>query len=367
MGVLYAKVDGTWVPVVSAVSGEFLPLAGGALTGPLILPGAPEADLATSGPLTIGATTGPNVTFDSNEIQGRNNGAANPLNLNPQGGPVNVGSTTVAASLILNGPQPAATPLIVQSAGVEFGRIFPFSTNSLAIQATRAATDLGLQATGSILFASGGTDSGRITPAGNLQMGADPLGGTSSPGVLVAGASGRIVSAVLPPSGVLFPNIHLGRGGSPTANANSVFIQFNRGAAATDPFGVQIGTIATNAGGSGVVYNTTSDHRLKDDLGPITDALARVAALAPKRVRWHETGHECDGFIAHEVAEVMPEVVTGDKDAVLPADDPHNPGGIDPQQLDLPGMVPVLVAAVQQLSAEVATLRAEVNALKGAA
>jgi hypothetical protein len=85
---------------------------------------------------------------------------------------------------------------------------------------------------------------------------------------------------------------------------------------------------------------------LKDDLGPILDALERVDALQPKRIRWKETGYEADGFIAHEVAEVIPGLVTGEKD------------GEEMQQLDVLGMIPLLVAAIQGMAVEIAELKA---------
>jgi hypothetical protein len=116
-----------------------------------------------------------------------------------------------------------------------------------------------------------------------------------------------------------------------------------------------IGSITRNASTSGVLYNTSSDYRLKNDLGPITQGLARVERLRPVRVTWKddETSQEQDSLMAHEVAEVVPEAVTGEKD------------GEQMQQMDYSRLVPVLVAAVQELSAEVKNLRAEVAALKG--
>jgi hypothetical protein len=74
--------------------------------------------------------------------------------------------------------------------------------------------------------------------------------------------------------------------------------------------------------------------------------------LAPRRIRWKTNGYEQDSFIAHEVAEVVPNAVTGEKDAVTPE------GLIDPQQIAPTALIPLLVAAVQDLTARVAELEA---------
>lgn len=74
-------------------------------------------------------------------------------------------------------------------------------------------------------------------------------------------------------------------------------------------------------------YNTTSDHRLKedveplvtfslgeDDFGELGDALLRMLAYRPVRFRWKATGEMDHGFIAHELQSVAPHAVSGEKD-----------------------------------------------------
>jgi hypothetical protein len=101
------------------------------------------------------------------------------------------------------------------------------------------------------------------------------------------------------------------------------------------------------SGGSGVVYNTSSDYRLKENIAPITGALAKVALLKPCTYTWKLDGANGQGFIAHELAEVIPDAVSGEKDE-LNAD-----GSIKPQGIDQSRIVATLVAAVQELSAKV--------------
>lgn len=119
-------------------------------------------------------------------------------------------------------------------------------------------------------------------------------------------------------------------------------------------FGVTslIGSITINGTGNGVLYQTSSDYRLKDDLGPIVNALERLGALRPRHIAWKSNGAEEDTFFAHELDEVVPSAVTGVKDAV------DDNGDIIPQQLDPSRVVPLLVASIQELVARVAVLEA---------
>jgi len=121
----------------------------------------------------------------------------------------------------------------------------------------------------------------------------------------------------------------------------------------------ELGKIRIN--GAGIAYDTTSDYRLKENIEPLTDAVARLQALKPWRFNF--TSHPdvtVDGFLAHEAQEVVPEAVGGEKDAV---DDDGNPvyQGIDQSKL-----VPLLTAALQEAIGRIETLEAEVAALKAA-
>lgn len=115
--------------------------------------------------------------------------------------------------------------------------------------------------------------------------------------------------------------------------------------------GVQRGSIIVSA--SGTAYNTSSDYRLKENVVPIENAVDRIDSLNPVRFNFtSDPTKTVDGFLAHEVTTVVPEAITGEKDAV---DADGNPvyQGIDQAKL-----VPLLVAAVQELSARVAELEA---------
>ena len=102
-------------------------------------------------------------------------------------------------------------------------------------------------------------------------------------------------------------------------------------------------------------YNTTSDYRLKENIVPMTGALAKVAQLKPVTYKWKLNGSDGQGFIAHELAEVVPDCVTGKKDAIDKDGEPVYQG-IDTSQL-----VATLVSAIQELKAEVDSLKQQLN------
>ena len=112
-----------------------------------------------------------------------------------------------------------------------------------------------------------------------------------------------------------------------------------------------VGSIAVTT--TATAYNTSSDYRLKESAKPLVGGLARVNALKPSIYKWKVNGSTGEGFIAHELADVVPFAVTGDKDAVDADGKPAYQG------VDLSKLVPILVAAIQELTAEV-------NALKNA-
>jgi hypothetical protein len=110
-----------------------------------------------------------------------------------------------------------------------------------------------------------------------------------------------------------------------------------------------IGSITQN-GTTGVLYNINSDYRLKESVAPLSGGLARVNELKPSIYKWKSDGSSGEGFLAHELAEVVPFAVTGEKDAV------NEDGSIKSQGIDMSRVVPILVAAIQELTARVQTL-----------
>ena len=123
----------------------------------------------------------------------------------------------------------------------------------------------------------------------------------------------------------------------------SYFMQFGYG-------GNRIGSITQNSTSS-VAYNTSSDHRLKENVVADWDATTRLKQLNPVRFNFiADADTTVDGFLAHEVQSVVPEAISGTKDAV---DDDGNP---EYQGIDQSKLVPLLVKTIQELEARVAAL-----------
>lgn len=148
-----------------------------------------------------------------------------------------------------------------------------------------------------------------------------------------------------------------------------------------------VGSISVTA--AATAFNTSSDYRLKQDITPIDDPLDRLNALKPINFAWISTGQRQDGFLAHEVQEIVPDAVTGAKDAELDigtatraatADLPEDaiegieqketPDGYawtktgtrpDYQGIDLGKLVPLLTAALQAAVARIDALEARAS------
>jgi hypothetical protein len=108
--------------------------------------------------------------------------------------------------------------------------------------------------------------------------------------------------------------------------------------------GGNVGTITTN--GTTTSYNVTSDYRLKHDVKPMVSGLSTVSALKPCIYKWNADNSCGEGFIAHELQAVIPQAVSGEKDAV------NENGSIKPQGVDYSKIVVHLVAAIQELKAD---------------
>ena len=135
----------------------------------------------------------------------------------------------------------------------------------------------------------------------------------------------------------------------------------------------QVGYINTN--GSSTSYNTSSDYRLKENVDYTWDATTRLKQLKPARFNFiaDDTNTLVDGFIAHEVQDIVPEAITGEKDAmeaaVLYTEEDDIPVGkkvgdvkfaeqIKAQSIDQSKLVPLLVKTIQELEARITALEA---------
>jgi hypothetical protein len=119
----------------------------------------------------------------------------------------------------------------------------------------------------------------------------------------------------------------------------------------------QIGSIRVNA--YATQYATSSDYRLKENEIPIADGIQRVKQLQPKRFNFIGYSEQSvDGFMAHEVQDVIHEAVSGVKDEV---DEEGNPVY---QSIDQSKLVPLLTAALQDAITKIEDLETRIQTLE---
>jgi hypothetical protein len=131
-------------------------------------------------------------------------------------------------------------------------------------------------------------------------------------------------------------------------SGNNAFVNFQTEAGGTDR-----GSITYNRAGGLVAYNTTSDYRAKDILGPVADSGATIDALKVYEGQMKGATQSRPMLIAHEAQAVTPYAVTGEKDAVNEDGTPKH------QQMDVSALVPLLLAELQSLRARVAQLESK--------
>ena len=137
-----------------------------------------------------------------------------------------------------------------------------------------------------------------------------------------------------------------------TANFNAIIFRND-----TNGVNTQVGYVACTS--TSTSYNSGSDYRLKENVHPIVGALDRVSNLKPVTYNWKINSSAGEGFIAHELAEVCPLAVTGEKDAV------KEDGTIDIQGVDPSKIVALLTAAIQELKAELDFVKSQLSTLQG--
>ncbi len=204
------------------------------------------------------------------------------------------------------------------------------------IYGSNTATNLGTETNIPLVLVTNNTERMRIDSSGNL------LVGTTS----TTGQGGFIFQ----------PNLDDGAGrlifDRASTTASSLVIDFENG-------DTRVGNISYD--NSSTSYNTSSDYRLKENVVEIEDATTRLKQLKPKKFNFIINPNKTvDGFLAHEVSDIVPEAITGEKDAV---DADGNPiyQGIDQSKL-----VPLLTAALQEEIAKREALEARVAALEAA-
>lgn len=112
--------------------------------------------------------------------------------------------------------------------------------------------------------------------------------------------------------------------------------------------------------GNTTSYTSGSDYRVKDNIRPIQNGLELTMRMKPSEWEWKADGSFGSGFIAHELADVCPQAVNGEKDEV------NEDGSIKVQGVDTSFLVGILTAAIQEQQALIETLTQRITALEGA-
>ena len=216
-------------------------------------------------------------------------------------------------------------------------------------------TGIFFPAADTIAFAEGGAESMRIDSNANLLIGKTSVLNTVAGSLIYSGAAALVTDSASPADG---PSLQLVNINASVVNGYR-FASFRVNAGATE-----IGTI-TKASATTVAYNTSSDYRLKENITPMTGALAKVALLKPVTYKWKVDGSDGEGFIAHELAEVVPQCVSGEKDGVETYTDENGNEQTRPkhQGVDTSFLVATLTAAIQELKAINDTQAATITAL----
>ena len=287
---------------------------------------------------STGTSTGVVITPDSSGVLALQTGGTTAVTVDTS---QNVGIGTTSPTSILN--LRANTPILQFSQntgnsdqGLQFGTTGGTSYGAITHNAT----------TGQMRYVSGiasgngyyhvwiqdGSERMRIDTSGNL------LVGTTS-----QVAQGKI--------NVVYSNT-VGQGLCFNENSGS---GLTRDAVRFQTSGTQVGSISVST--TATSYVTSSDYRLKNTVAPMTGALSKVIALKPVTYKWNADGSDGEGFIAHELAEVVPQCVIGEKDAVDAEGNPQYQG------IDTSFLVATLTAALQETKALIDTQAETINAL----
>jgi len=168
-----------------------------------------------------------------------------------------------------------------------------FGPSSIYAYASSGLIAIVTETANPIIFGTSGSERARIDSSGNLYLGGTTQYNSAKFTISYSGSANN---------GLAFIDT--------VDQTGTGYLSFHNSA------GTQIGSVTRVTTTNAVVYNTTSDYRLKTVTGAVTGQGARIDALKPVDYTWTEGGQQARGFLAHEFQAVYSNSVTGVKDAV---------------------------------------------------
>ena len=259
-------------------------------------------------------------------------------------------SITSMNQLSVDGVGAIETGINFKSGGTTYGQIYFNNVSPYDMSVLQQYS------TGSLIFGTNDTERMRIDSSGNVKIGASSTAGL----FLIPSSDG------FSPASIQF---------NKTDTAVQTALEFLRSGATS-------GSITYSS--TSTSYNTSSDYRLKENVDYDFTALDRVAQLKPARFNFiADADNTVDGFLAHEVQDIVPEAVTGEKDAMIDEEYEVTPAVLDDdgnvvtaavmgtrsvpdyQGIDQSKLVPLLTKAIQEQQTIIDNLTTRIEALEG--
>jgi hypothetical protein len=260
------------------------------------------------------------------------------------GAPINAlsGGGTANGVAYLNGSKVLTTGSALTFDGTNFATTGSATGTAFIPSGSTVPTNgMYLPTTNTVAWSTNNTERMRLDPSGNLLVGTTSTLNSGKLSVNAGGTNGITCQV----NDVVNPCF---QAWSAVTSGNSIFVNF-----ATEGTFTSRGTIGYNRAGGLVAYNTTSDYRAKDIIGPVQDSGATIDALKVYEGQMKGATQSRPMLVAHEAQAVTPYAVTGEKDAV------KEDGTADYQQMDVSSLVPLLIAEIQSIRIRIAQLEAK--------